>query len=267
MAAYEAVIGLESHVQVRTASKMFCSCPNKYGAEPNTMVCPVCMGYPGSLPTPNREAIRKTVMAGLMCSCSISKYSKFDRKNYFYPDMPKDYQLTQYDLPFCGRGEVHICGKGFSGAELPDKAAYVAEMARASRRWVLLVACNNLQAGYPLHRAIHRAWGFPWTHGDTHYNYFWNVKSLMQEAGLRIREAGTIDSPPWPDPVGFRDVRLHRKGASGIPFGWEVPAMDHIAQGRFPAWMDALRAYDLRFRRGWIKLLFSHLFYVLGEKR
>ena len=121
MPAYEAVIGLEVHVQARTESKMFCSCPNRFGAEPNTLVCPVCMGYPGVLPTPNREAIRKIVTAGLMCSCDIRKKSKFDRKSYFYPDMPKNYQLTQYDMPFCLNGRIHICGRGFSGEELPDK--------------------------------------------------------------------------------------------------------------------------------------------------
>ena len=121
MPSYEAVIGLEVHVQARTQSKMFCSCPNHFGAEPNTLVCPVCMGYPGVLPTPNREAIRKIVTTGLMCSCEIQRKSKFDRKSYFYPDSPKNYQLTQYDMPFCLHGKVHISGTGFSGEPLPDK--------------------------------------------------------------------------------------------------------------------------------------------------
>ena len=121
MPSYEAVIGLEVHVQARTQSKMFCSCANRFGAEPNTLVCPVCMGYPGVMPAPNREAIRKIVTAGLMCSCDIQRKSKFDRKSYFYPDMPKNYQLTQYDMPFCLHGKVHISGTGFSGDPLPDK--------------------------------------------------------------------------------------------------------------------------------------------------
>ena len=121
MPSYEAVIGLEVHVQARTKSKMFCSCANAFGSEPNTNVCPVCMGYPGVLPKPNMEAIRKIVTAGLMCSCEIQKKSKFDRKSYFYPDSPKNYQLTQYDMPFCLHGKVHISGTGFSGEELPDK--------------------------------------------------------------------------------------------------------------------------------------------------
>jgi len=121
MAEYEAVIGLETHIQVKTASKMFCACANRFGAAPNTLVCPVCMGYPGTLPTPNHEAIRKTVTAGLMCGCDIPLFSKFDRKSYFYPDMPKNYQISQYDLPLCLHGRIHICGKGFSGDDLPDK--------------------------------------------------------------------------------------------------------------------------------------------------
>ena len=121
MSEYEAVIGLEVHVQVRTESKMFCSCPNRYGEEPNTLVCPVCMGYPGVLPTPNKEAIHQTVIAGLMTDCAIAHFSKFDRKSYFYPDMPKNYQLSQYDLPFCEHGRVHIYGKGFSGEVLEDR--------------------------------------------------------------------------------------------------------------------------------------------------
>ncbi len=121
MAEYEVVIGLEVHVQIKTRSKMFCSCANRFGAEPNTMVCPVCMGYPGVMPVPNREAIRKTVIAGLMCGCEIPHYSKFDRKSYFYPDMPKNYQISQYDLPLCLKGQIHISGKGFSGNEMGDK--------------------------------------------------------------------------------------------------------------------------------------------------
>ena len=119
---YEAVIGLEVHVQVRTASKMFCSCPNRYGAEPNTLTCPVCLGYPGTLPVPNREAILKAVRAGLLTGCEIARFSKFDRKSYFYPDLAKNYQISQFDLPFCKNGSIAISGTGFSGAPLPEKS-------------------------------------------------------------------------------------------------------------------------------------------------
>ena len=105
---YLVSIGLEVHVQLKTKSKIFCGCPNDFGAEPNTYVCPVCLGYPGSLPVVNREAIRLTVMSGLMIGSKISDYSKFDRKNYFYPDMPKNYQISQYDKPLCIGGSVDI---------------------------------------------------------------------------------------------------------------------------------------------------------------
>ena len=118
---FEAVIGLEVHVQMRTQTKMFCACANRFGAEPNTLVCPVCLGYPGVLPVMNREAIRKTIVAGFACGCQIAAQSKFDRKNYFYPDMPKNYQISQYDLPFCRGGGVAIGGGGYSGAVLAPK--------------------------------------------------------------------------------------------------------------------------------------------------
>ena len=108
---YIVSIGLETHVQLRTKSKIFCSCPNRFGGEPNTHVCPVCLGFPGAMPALNFEAVRLTVKSGLMLGCRISRYSKFDRKNYFYPDMPKNYQISQYDLPLCLGGGIEIeCG-------------------------------------------------------------------------------------------------------------------------------------------------------------
>lgn len=103
---YEAVIGLEVHVQLKTNTKMFCGCKNEYGGSANTHVCPVCLGLPGVLPTPNEEAIVKTILTGEMLGCTIADRCKFDRKNYFYPDMPKNYQISQYDQPLCLGGEV-----------------------------------------------------------------------------------------------------------------------------------------------------------------
>ncbi|MFH1353714.1 MAG: Asp-tRNA(Asn)/Glu-tRNA(Gln) amidotransferase subunit GatB [bacterium] len=101
----EAVIGLEIHVQLKTKSKMFCSCPNIFGdVEPNSAICPICLGYPGTLPVPNIQAIEWTQLAGAALGCDLAKTSKFDRKSYFYPDLPKGYQISQYDQPFCGRG-------------------------------------------------------------------------------------------------------------------------------------------------------------------
>ncbi|MDD4019978.1 MAG: Asp-tRNA(Asn)/Glu-tRNA(Gln) amidotransferase subunit GatB, partial [Kiritimatiellae bacterium] len=108
MSRYLITIGLETHVQLKTRTKMFCACSLKFGEEPNTNVCPVCLGYPGALPVMNREAVRLTVISGLMLGCEISRHSTFDRKNYFYPDMSKDYQISQNNNPLCLGGGVTI---------------------------------------------------------------------------------------------------------------------------------------------------------------
>ncbi len=105
---YIASIGLEVHVQLKTRSKMFCASPVEFGAEPNTHTCPVCLGLPGALPVMNHKALRMTVLTGLMLGCDIAPVCKFDRKNYFYPDMPKNYQISQYDMPICTNGSVPL---------------------------------------------------------------------------------------------------------------------------------------------------------------
>jgi len=105
---YEAVIGLETHVQLKTRSKMWCGCANEFGAPPNANVCPVCLGLPGVLPVANEEALRLTALTGFLLNCTVTRYAKFDRKNYFYPDMPKNYQITQYDKPSTVNGVVEF---------------------------------------------------------------------------------------------------------------------------------------------------------------
>ena len=108
---YEPVIGVEVHCELKTASKVFCSCSAAFGNAPNTACCPVCMGLPGALPQLNAEAVRLTIQAGLALHCDIRRTAWFDRKNYFYPDLPKGYQITQNDTPFCTGGYVTIYNK------------------------------------------------------------------------------------------------------------------------------------------------------------
>lgn len=109
---YEPVIGLEVHVQLSTRTKMFCGCENRFGAPPNTLTCPTCLGQPGTLPFINEAAVERAVRAGLACGSRIAEFTKFDRKNYFYPDLPKGYQISQYDLPFCAGGSVEFALDG-----------------------------------------------------------------------------------------------------------------------------------------------------------
>ena len=108
LAIYEPTLGLEVHVELNTKSKMFCGCATEFGAQPNTQTCPVCLGLPGSLPVVNKRAIESTILIGLALNCSIAPFSRFARKNYFYPDMPKNFQTSQYDEPICVNGYLDV---------------------------------------------------------------------------------------------------------------------------------------------------------------
>ena len=105
---YEVVIGLEVHSELSTKTKIFCSCPTEFGGEPNTHCCPICMAMPGALPALNKKVVEYAIKAGLATNCKIANISKNDRKNYFYPDLPKSYQISQYDIPLCTDGYVEI---------------------------------------------------------------------------------------------------------------------------------------------------------------
>ncbi len=183
---YEAVIGLEVHIQVRTASKMFCACPNRSGDAPNTNVCPVCMAYPGALPVPNREAIRQTVRAGLLTNCEIARFSKFDRKNYFYPDASKNYQISQFDLPFCSKGHIDIEGVGFSGAPLAKRAIGITRIHLEED--VAKLTHGSGPSGVDFNRcglALIEAVSEPDMHTpDEAYAYLTNLKEIMRYGNI-----------------------------------------------------------------------------------
>ncbi len=125
MIAYEPVIGLEIHAQLLTASKIFCGCSTAFGAPPNTHVCPVCLGFPGALPVLNRMAVELGVRAALALGCRINELSIFARKNYFYPDLPKGYQISQYEQPLASQGTLE-----FGPAAGPGASASRASISR-----------------------------------------------------------------------------------------------------------------------------------------
>ncbi len=181
---YESVIGLEVHVQLNTASKIFCSCPTTFGGEPNTHTCPVCQGQPGVLPVLNRDALKKIVLAGLSLNSKIAEYSKFDRKNYFYPDLPKAYQISQYDRPVCEGGHVDISTKdgsrqiALTRIHLEEDAGKLihSEIAGRNESYVDLN-----RAGVPLAEIVSEP---DMRSADEAYEYLQSLKTTMKYIGV-----------------------------------------------------------------------------------
>ena len=147
---YEAVIGLEVHVQLRTRSKLFCGCATAFGAAPNTQVCPVCLGYPGVMPVMNAAAVHQTILVGLLLGSEVARYAKWDRKNYFYPDMPKNYQISQYDLPLCRGGAVTITLPDGTTRRLGVTRAHLEEDVAKSFHFATTSGVDFNRAGTPL---------------------------------------------------------------------------------------------------------------------
>ncbi len=182
---YEAVIGLETHVQLKTRSKMWCGCANAFGSEPNTNVCPVCLGMPGVLPVPNDEALRLTVLTGYLLNCEIPRFAKFDRKSYFYPDASKNYQLTQYDKPstangfvdfeFTGAGSVNGLGKvRITRAHLEEDVGKLTHFDRTS-------GVDFNRAGVPLMEIVSEP---DITSADMAYAYLNALVEILHQGGV-----------------------------------------------------------------------------------
>ena len=185
---YEAVIGLETHVQLKTKSKMWCGCANAFGAPPNTNVCPVCLGLPGVLPVANEEALRLTVLTGLLLNCKIPRFAKFDRKSYFYPDMPKNYQITQYDKPSTANGWVEFEFDGETRLKSPNgfpmvriTRAHLEEDVGKSFHFERNSGVDFNRAGVPLMEIVSEP---DITSADMAYEYLNALKEILMQGGV-----------------------------------------------------------------------------------
>ncbi|MGE5309240.1 MAG: Asp-tRNA(Asn)/Glu-tRNA(Gln) amidotransferase subunit GatB [Deltaproteobacteria bacterium] len=226
---YEPVIGLEVHVQLKTKSKVFCGCPTTFGAEPNTQVCPVCLGMPGSLPVLNRTAFEYSMKVGLALNCTVQEFTKFDRKHYYYPDLPKNFQISQYDLPISKDGflDIEIEGKtvriGIRRAHLEEDAGKLMHKEDKS-----LVDYNR--TGQPLLEIV--------TEPDIHtpeeaYQYLTDLKQIIQYLGVSDcdMEKGTLRCDA--------NVSVRPKGASELGVKSELKNLNS-----FKAVRDGL-AYEI----------------------
>ena len=177
---YEAVIGLETHVQLKTKSKMWCGCANVFGSPPNTNVCPVCLGMPGVLPVANEEALRLTALTGFLLTCTIARYAKFDRKNYFYPDAPKNYQVTQYDKPSTMNGFVDFEFEGGT-ARVRITRAHLEEDVGKNFHFDRHSGVDFNRAGVPLLEIVSEP---DITSADMAYEYLNALKEILIYGGI-----------------------------------------------------------------------------------
>jgi aspartyl-tRNA(Asn)/glutamyl-tRNA(Gln) amidotransferase subunit B len=223
---YETVIGLECHVELSTETKMFCGCRNAFGAEPNTNVCPVCLGLPGSLPVPNERAIEYIVRIGLALNCRIAPHSLFHRKNYFYPDMPKDFQISQYDLPICvgGHLDVEVDGQvrriGITRVHMEEdtgKTTHLGGTGRIAQAEAALIDYNR--AGVPLVEVVSEP----------------DMRSPEQARAYLVELRATLEA------LGVSDVRMEegslrcdanisvrREGAEGLGTKVEIKNLNSV---------------------------------------
>jgi len=228
---YESVIGLEVHVQLNTESKIFCGCSTKFGAEPNSQTCPVCTGMPGVLPVLNEDVLNKGILAGLALNCEIAEYSKFDRKKYFYPDLPKAYQISQYDQPVCKNGYIDIISDnkvkriGITRLHLEEDAGKLVHSDDFTNN-VSFVDLNR--TGVPLAEIVSEP---DMRTGEEAYNYLTKIKSIikyinvsdanMEEGSLRcdvnisVREVG---APKFGEKVEVKNLNSFKAVKAAISY-------------------------------------------------
>jgi aspartyl-tRNA(Asn)/glutamyl-tRNA(Gln) amidotransferase subunit B len=235
---YEAVIGLETHVQLKTKSKMWCGCANAFGAPPNTNVCPVCLGLPGVLPVPNDEALRLTVLTGYLLHCEIPRFAKFDRKSYFYPDMPKNYQITQYDKPSTANGYVEFEFEG-SRSRVRITRAHLEEDVGKSFHFERNSGVDFNRAGVPLMEIVSEP---DITSADMAYEYLTALKDILVQGGVSDcdMEKGMVRCDV--------NVSVRPKGASELGAKIEIKNMNSFSGVRraldyeIPRQIDVLKS-------------------------
>jgi aspartyl-tRNA(Asn)/glutamyl-tRNA(Gln) amidotransferase subunit B len=234
---YEAVIGLETHVQLKTNSKMWCGCANAFGAPPNTNVCPVCLGLPGVLPVANDEALRLTALTGLLLNGEISQYAKFDRKNYFYPDMPKNYQITQYDRPSTRNGYVDF---EFNGglARVRITRAHLEEDVGKNFHFERQSGVDFNRAGVPLLEIVSEP---DITSAEMAYEYLNALKDILvyggvsdcdMEKGMVRCDVNVSVRPRGATELGAKIEIKNMNSFSGVrkALGYEIPRQIQVVQ-------------------------------------
>jgi aspartyl-tRNA(Asn)/glutamyl-tRNA(Gln) amidotransferase subunit B len=243
IADWEAVIGLEVHAHLKTRTKMFCRCELEYGAPENTHTCPVCLAHPGALPVPNKRAIEYTLKLGLALGCEISGHAVFARKNYFYPDLPKGYQISQYEAPLCGKGALDVPGGsrvGITRAHLEEDAAKTVHAGGATGRSVgadySLVDFNR--GGTPLLEIVTE----PDLHSADDADRFLRLlRQTIVELGISDAEMekGTLRADV--------NVSVRAKGETGFRPRWELKNMNSftfIRRGIDAAIREQVAAYE-----------------------
>lgn len=216
---YEAVIGLETHVQLKTRSKMWCGCANAFGAPPNTNVCPVCLGLPGVLPVANDEALRLTVLTGLLLDCAIPDRAKFDRKNYFYPDVPKNYQVTQYDQPSTRQGVLEF-EFGGGTARVRITRAHLEEDVGKNFHFERQSGVDFNRAGVPLLEIVSEP---DLTGADMAVAYLNALKEVLEQGGISDcdMEKGMVRCDV--------NVSVRPKGSTGLGAKIEIKNMNSFS--------------------------------------